>query len=71
MNEAYLGQKKNNLLKKIRRDPCWDGYDTDPRRKSCTTSKMMGKELIAQQHYLPSERKGLLQHTVNIKVSQH
>ena len=32
------------------------------------TSKMMGNMLIAQQHYLPSERKGLL-YTVNIRVS--
>ena len=35
------------------------------------TSKMMGEVLIAQQHYLPPEVKGLLQHTVDIKVSQH
>ena len=35
------------------------------------TSKMMGQVLIAQQHYSPQERKGLLQHTVDIKVSQH
>ena len=34
------------------------------------TSKMMGEVLIAQ-HYLPPEVKGLLQHTVDIKVSQH
>ena len=53
---------------KTRRDPCGDGYGTDPRRNSCMTSKMMGNVLIAQQHYLPSERKGLL-HTVNIRVS--
>ena len=56
-------KKKHNLLMKIRRDPCWDGYVTDPRRNSCMTSKMMGEVLIAQQHYLPSERKGLLQLT--------
>ena len=35
------------------------------------TSKMMGEVLIAQQHYLPRERKGLLRHTVDIKASQH
>ena len=53
------------------RDPCWDGYVTDARRNSCMKSKMMGEVLIAQQHYLPRERKGLLQHTVDIKASQH
>ena len=56
---------------KIRRDPCWDGCIIDARRNSCMTSKMMGEVLIAQQHYLPPEVKGLLQHTVDIKVSQH
>ena len=35
------------------------------------TGKMMGEVLIAQQHYLAPERKGLLQHTVDIKASQH
>ena len=67
----HIWAKKTNILKKIRRVPCWDGYVTDARRNSCMTNKMMGEVLIAQQHYLPRERKGLLQHTVDIKASQH